>query len=162
MSKKKNTDGQKNPKIVNRKARFDYQILDTIEVGIALVGSEVKSIRQAQVSLAEGFARVETETMELFLYNVDIAPYSHTNVATAPDRLRRRKLLAKKREIDKLATQTAVKGTTLVPLAIYFVRGMAKLQLGVGRGKKTVDKRQTVKTRDADREIRRSMTRKII
>ncbi len=159
---KKNTKSSGSPRIVNRKARHDYEILETLEVGIALLGSEVKSIRQSQASLAEGFARVEPATMELFLYNVDIAPYEHARLAEPPDRQRKRKLLAHKREIEKLLGHTTAKGTTIVPLAMYFVRGNVKLEIGVGRGKKTVDKRQTIQKRDTDREIRRRLARKVI
>jgi len=149
-------------RIVNRKAKHDYHILEKIEVGIVLWGCEVKSIRNSQVSLAEGFANIEPATMELFLHNVDIAPYSHADPAKAPDRKRRRKLLAHKREIAKLHQHTATKGTTLVPLAMYFVRGMAKLEIGIARGKRDYDKRQSIKNRDSDREIRRGLARKVI
>ncbi len=149
-------------RIVNRRARFTYHILETLEVGIALTGAEVKSIRQGQVSLAEGFVAIEPGTLELFLYQVDIAPYTHASPTQAPNRLRSRKLLAHKREIRKLLGHTTAKGTTMVPLAMYFVRGKVKLEIGVARGKKAHDKRQSIKDRDADREIRRGMTRKVV
>ncbi len=157
--KKKHADA--NPRIVNRKARHDYHILETLEVGIALAGSEVKSVRQGQISLAEGFIRVELPSMELFLYHVDIAPYGHGDVASAPDRRRRRKLLAHKRQIIKLTEHTTAKGTTIVPLAMYFARGMAKLEIGVARGKKMYDKRQTIKDRESQRQIQRGLARKV-
>ena len=104
--------------------------------------------------------KIEPDSEELFLYNVDIAPYQHADLKTAPERKRRRKLLAHKRQIAKLLCHTAAKGTTIVPLAVYFVRGIAKLEIGVGRGKQHYDKRQTIKNRETDREIRRQMSRK--
>ncbi len=161
-AKKKNQTANTSPRIANRKARYDYHILEKLEVGIMLVGCEVKSIRNSQVSLAEGFVRVEPATMELFLYNVDIAPYAHAAATTAPDRQRPRKLLAHKRQVANLLGMTTTKGTTIVPLAIYFVRGKAKLEIGVVQGKKTHDKRQTIKDRHAKREIQRGMTRKVV
>ncbi len=158
----KNSKQNQTPHINNRRAWHDYNILEKLEVGIALRGSEVKSIRSAQVSLAEGFARVDPKRMELFLYNVDIPQYAHSSGTNAHEPLRARKLLAHKRQIAKLVGATSAKGTTLVPLAMYFVRGMVKLELGVATGKKHYDKRQKVKSRDADRDIRRGMTRKVI
>ncbi|MFA9479277.1 SsrA-binding protein SmpB [Phycisphaerales bacterium AB-hyl4] len=150
-----------NPRIENRRARHDYHILEKLETGIVLQGTEVKSIRLGQVSLAEGFARVDPRSGELYLHNVEIAPYPHAGINQHGPK-QSRKLLAHKREIDKLAGFSASKGTTLIPLAIYFVRGKAKLELGVAEGKKTHDKRQDIKKRDADRDMRRAMTRKKI
>ena len=116
----------------------------------------------AQASLAEGFAKIESDpTPQLYLYNVDIAPYSHATGHTAPERKRRRKLLAHKRQILKLMGSTTQSGATLVPLAIFFERGRVKLEIGLATGKKDVDKRQTIKSRDADREIRRGMSKKM-
>ena len=160
---KKQSQPDRSPRIVNRKARYEYQILEKIEVGIVLIGCEVKSIRNAQASLAEGFAKIESDpTPQLYLYNVDIAPYPHAAGYNTPERKRRRKLLAHKRQILKLMGSTTQSGTTLVPLAIFFERGRVKLEIGLAKGKKDVDKRQTIKSRDADREIRRSMSRKKI
>ena len=159
---KKSKDKTTTPRIVNRKARFEYHILEKLEVGIVLLGSEVKSVRNGQVSLAEGFARVEPGDMGLYLYNVDIAPYSHASGPNSHEPKRRRKLLAHKRQIQSLLGQMTAKGTTLVPLAMYFVRGKVKLEIGVGRGKKDYDKRHAIKDRDAHKQIRHSMTRKII
>lgn len=158
---KKQHQSDKSPRIVNRKARHEYHILETLEVGIALAGCEVKSIRDGQVSLAEGFAKIENDpTPQLYLYNVDIAPYSHAVGHSTLERKRRRKLLAHKRQILKLMGLTTQGGTTLIPLAMYFVRGKVKLEIGLAKGKKNVDKRQSIKSRDADREIRRGMSRK--
>lgn len=150
------------PRIVNRKARHDYHILDTLEVGVVLQGSEVKSVRNGQVSLAGGYARVESPSMELYLYDVDIAPYAHAVGPYAHEPKRPRKLLAHKHQIAKLLGQTSAKGVTIVPLEMYFVRGRVKLTLGVAEGKKAYDKRQTLKKTEADRQIRRGLTRKVI
>ncbi len=157
------SDPQKNraPRIANRKAHHDYHVHEKVEVGIKLMGSEVKSIRNSQVSLAEGFARVEPDG-SLVLCGVDIAPYGFAHGTDAHENKRTRRLLAHKREIKKLQTTTTAKGTTLIPLAMYFVRGMVKVELGVCSGKKAFDKRQDMKQRDADREIRRGMTRRTI
>ncbi len=149
------------PRIVNRRARYEYHILESLEVGIVLVGSEVKSIRNGQVSLAEGYARVEPSDMGLYLYSVDIAPYAQAR-ADNHDPKRRRKLLAHKRQIAKLLGATSTRGTTLIPLAMYFVRGKVKLEIGVAVGKRQYDKRQAMKKRDAGKEIRRAMTRKVV
>jgi SsrA-binding protein len=159
---KKNENKILAPRIENRKARHDYHIVDRLEVGIILQGSEVKSIRHGEVSLGEGFARIEPKTMELFLYNVNIAPYRQAMGNNGHEPTRPRKLLAHRREIDKLFASVSTKGTTLVPLAMYFVRGKVKIEIGVGEGKQGHDKRQDIKTRDADREMKRAMSRKVM
>ena len=149
------------PRIVNRRARHDFHILETLEVGLALLGSEVKSVRNGQVSLAEGYARVEPHDMQLYLYGVDIAPYAQAGLENH-DSKRRRKLLAHKRQILRLLGSTSTKGTTLIPLAMYFLRGKIKLEIGVATGKKQHDKRQDMKKREANKDIRRAMTRKVL
>lgn len=158
MAKRKNEN--LSPRIVNRRALHEYHITQKLECGIRLSGSEVKSIRNGQVSLAEGFARVEP-SMELFLYNVDIALYPHAGVnqhaTKAP-----RKLLAHKRQIKELFGATTAKGTTLIPLSMYFKDGRVKVEIGVGVGKKAYDKRQDIKKKDARRDIERGMTRKVL
>jgi SsrA-binding protein len=151
----------KSPRIVNRRARHDYHILDKLEVGLALKGSEVKSIRNGQVSLAEGFARVEPATMELVLYNVNIAEYTQAGPTNTHEPTRPRKLLAHRREIRKLLDQTNDKGTALIPLTMYFVRGIAKLELGVGRGKAQHDKRHDLKERQSARDIKRLLSKRM-
>ena len=151
----------KTPRILNRRARHDYHVLDKLEVGIALKGSEVKSIRNGQVSLAEGFARVEPATMELILYNVNIAEYTHAGPTNTHEPARPRKLLAHRREIRNLLEETTARGTTLIPLAMYFVRGRAKLEIGVCRGKSHHDKRQSIKTRESEQEIRRHLSKRM-
>lgn len=145
--------------ISNRKAFHDYRVEERLEVGVMLLGSEVKSVRKGRVSLAEGFARVEAGSMELFLYNVDIAIYENAAVQHEPKRTR--KLLAHRREIAKLLTLTASKGMTLVPLGMYFNdRGIAKIEIGVCRGRGKRDKREAMKEKEAGRDIRRAMTRR--
>ncbi len=159
--KKKEQTRNLSPRIANRRAYHDYHIGEKFEVGIVLKGSEVKSIRNGQVSLAEGFAMIEPATMELWLHNVEIAPYTHAGPTNQHTPKRQRKLLARKREIRMIHDKHITKGVTLVPLAMYFVRGKIKLEIGVGTGKKAYDKRQDMKKKDADREIRRSMSRKM-
>lgn len=166
MARKKSTKSasaaNKSPRIVNRKARHEYHIDSTLECGIQLLGSEVKSIRTGQVSLAEGYARVEPGDRQLYLYNVDIAMYAQAGPGGGHDPKRRRKLLAHRREIDRLLGSTTERGVTLVPLAMYFKRGYAKIEIGVCRGKRQFDKRQDMKKRDAGKDIRRAMTRQVI
>ncbi len=162
MAKRKSAQPKNlSPRIVNRRAHHDYHISEKVEVGIVLTGSEVKSIRNGQVSLAEGYATVDPNTLELWLHDVEISPYKHAGPTNQHVPKRPRKLLAHKREIRSLQGKLTSKGVTLVPLAMYFVRGKAKLELGVGTGKKAYDKRQDIKKRDADREIRRSMSRRM-
>ncbi len=134
----------------NRKARHDYEILDTFEAGIALTGTEVKSMRAGRVSLVDGFATVSDD--EIWLRNVHIAEYFEGTWTNHAPR-RARKLLMHRGEIDRLAAQLREGGLALVPLSVYFRDGKAKVELGLGRGKKTYDKRQTLAKRDADREI---------
>lgn len=160
MSKRK--QGSLSPRILNRQARHSFHVLETLEVGIALTGSEVKSVRSGQVSLGEGFARVEPVGRQLFLYKVHIAPYSHAAASNGHDPQRTRKLLAHKRQIAHLLAQTSNKGTTMVPLAMYFVRGRVKVELGVVQGKRSHDKREDLKDREAKREMQRRMTRKYL
>lgn len=139
----------------NRKARHDYFILDSMEVGIVLSGTEIKSVRAGSVNIKDGFARIDRG--ELWLYNVHISPYdkgTHYN----KDPLRPRKLLARKREILKLFQQTREKGLTLVPLTLYIKDGKrAKIELGLAKGKALHDKRDSIAERDADREIARKI-----
>ena len=147
------TDGRK---VVarNRKARHEYEILDTYEAGLALKGPEVKSLRAGGVSFQDAFARVDKG--EVWLHNLHISPYEQANRFNV-DPVRPRRLLLNSQEIRQLAVKTEEKGLTLVPLEIYFTRGYAKIQLAVGRGKKLHDKRETLKRRQQDREARRAM-----
>src|SRR6266540_2157152 len=135
----------------NRKASHDYHLLETFEAGVVLLGTEVKSIREGSVSLRDSFARVENG--EVFLYNVNIAPYSHRGYADH-EPLRRRKLLLRRDEIRKLIGKTVEKGMTLVPVRLYFKSGRVKVAVSLAKGKKEYDKRETVKRREAERETR--------
>lgn len=136
---------------VNRKARYDYMVEETLEVGISLVGTEVKALREGQANLRDSFARVEHG--QIVLYNCHISPYSHGNRANH-DPIRPRTLLLHRTEIERLAGQTQRRGYTLVPLKVYFSkRGLAKVELGLAMGKKGPDRRETIKRREADREI---------
>jgi SsrA-binding protein len=135
----------------NRKARHDYHILETWEVGVALLGTEVKAIREGRVNLRDSFARVEDG--EVFLYNVNISPYSHRGYVDH-EPLRRRKLLLHRSEIRKLIGKTVEKGMTLVPIRMYFKDGRVKIAVSIAKGKKDYDKRETIKNRETDRETR--------
>jgi SsrA-binding protein len=140
----------------NRKARHDYFILDTVEAGLVLRGTEVKSLRQGKASLAEAYATVEKG--EAFVLQLHIPPYEQGNRWNL-DPVRRRKLLLHRSEIAMLEKAVAQKGQTLVPLKVYFLRGHAMLLLGVGKGKKSYDKRHAIAERDARREIDRARRR---
>ena len=135
----------------NRKAFHDYHILETFEAGVALLGTEVKAIREGRVNLRDSFARVEAG--EVFLYNVNISPYSHRGYANH-EPLRRRKLLLHKEEIRKLIGRTVERGMTLVPIRLYFKKGRVKVAVSLAKGKKDYDKRETIKRREIDRETR--------
>jgi SsrA-binding protein len=136
----------------NKKARFHYEILDRWEAGLVLRGTEVKVLRQGQLSLDEAYARIEGG--ELWLIGATIPEYSHGNLSNHEPK-RRRKCLLHARELDKLREKSQVKGLTLVPLRVYFgSRGFAKVTIGVGKGRKLHDKREHLKTKEARREIR--------
>jgi SsrA-binding protein len=135
----------------NRKALHDYHLLETIEAGIVLLGTEVKAIREGRVNLRDSFARVEDG--EVYLYNVNISPYSHRGYADH-EPMRRRKLLLHREEIRKLIGRTVEKGITLVPIRMYFKDGRVKVAVCLAKGKKEYDKRETIKRREVDRETR--------
>jgi SsrA-binding protein len=138
----------------NRKARHDFEILETWECGISLVGSEVKSLRDAKVQLRDSYARVD-EAGELWLHGVHISPYAFSFGRDGHDPDRRRKLLAHRAEIVTMADRVAREGLALVPLAIYFKEGRAKVELGLGRGRRLYDKRVAIAKKDAEREAAR-------
>lgn len=144
----------KGKKIVstNKKARHDYFIEETYEAGIALVGTEVKSIRQGKINIKDGYARVENG--EVFLYNVHISPYEQGNIFNR-DPMRARKLLLHKNEIRKLIGYVQQRGYTLIPLSFYLKNGLVKVELGVGIGKRKYDKREVIAKKDAERRIER-------
>lgn len=138
----------------NRKARHEYEILETVEAGLALTGTEIKSVREGSVSLKEGFAVIKEG--EAWLMDVHIAPYSHGH-RDNPDPRRPRKLLLHRREIDRLQSKVLEKGWTLIPLKMYLKNNRAKLELALVRGKKQYDKRHDIAKRDADRDLQRVM-----
>lgn len=153
-SKANSTD---RPITENRKARHKYDVLDTLECGMALVGSEVKSLRQGKVSLDEAYGRVIEG--EVWLVGCDISEYSYANRLNHEPR-RQRKLLLHRREVRKFAAQAFEKGLTLVPLKMYFKRGRAKLLLGICRGRKLFDKREKMKQETVKRDLERVMRRR--
>ena len=135
----------------NRKAFHDYHILETFEAGVALLGTEVKSIREGNANLRDSFARVEDG--EVWVYNIHINPYSHRGYSDHQP-TRRRKLLLRKAEIRKLIGKTVEKGMTLVPTRMYFQNGYVKVAIALAKGKQAHDKRETIKRREAERETR--------
>ncbi|KRK93600.1 SsrA-binding protein [Companilactobacillus futsaii JCM 17355] len=138
----------------NRKARHDYNILETYEAGIALTGTEIKSVRASKMNIKDGF--VQARNGELWLENVNISIYNQGNIFNH-DPLRNRKLLLHKKEIRKISSSIQEKGITVVPLKVYLKHGFAKVLIGIAEGKKQYDKRETIKKRDQEREIRRVM-----
>ena len=148
-----------NEKVVatNRKARHDYFLLETLEAGIALQGSEIKSIRAGQISLKEAYVRIDGE--QAWLVNAHVAPYDPASRENH-DPLRDKKLLLHKKEIKKLWDEVRQKGTTIIPLRVYLSRGRAKIEIAVAKGKRKYDKRQDLKKKDAQREIDRALNKK--
>jgi SsrA-binding protein len=147
------TEREKAQKLIadNRKALFDYHVLDEWEAGVALLGTEVKAIREGRVNLRDSFARVDKG--EVWLNNVHISPYSHRGSADHSER-RQRKLLLHRHEILKLSGRINEKGLTLVPLRMYFKKGRVKIALALVKGKQAHDKRETIRRREVDRETR--------
>ena len=141
----------------NRRARFDYEIVDTWEAGIQLMGPEVKSLRDGRVNLGDAFATVYRG--EAWLEKMHISPYEPATRANPSDPQRRRKLLLHRQEINRLDHRVNEKGLTLVPLTVYFRKGRAKIEIALARGKHRYDKRETIKRREGDREARRAMRR---
>jgi len=141
----------------NKRARHDYHVVDSVEAGVVLRGTEVKSVRLGKVQLVDGFAKVEGG--ELLLYGVHISPYEQGNRFNVDPR-RTRKLLVHKSEIRRLDRQVREKGMALVPLSVYLKRGRVKLEIGVCRGKKLYDKRRAIAERDADRDMERALRRR--
>lgn len=143
--------------VTNHKARRDYHVLETFEAGIVLRGTEVKSLRAGKAQITDAFARVEHD--EVFLYNAHIDEYSHGNMLNHEPKAKR-KLLLKKSEIRKLFGLAAVKGHALVPLSMYWKNRKVKVLIAVGKGKVEFDKREDIKRRDSDREVKRAMMTK--
>ena len=141
----------------NRKAFHDYSIDDTLEAGIALSGTEVKSLREGKANLKDSYVLVKGG--EVFLLNCHISPYSHGNIMNH-DPVRTRKLLLHRKEIDRMSGKAAAKGYTLIPLKIYFKASFAKVEIGLAKGKRLFEKRDTIKEREAKREIEKAMKTK--
>jgi len=154
------TDRKQAQRIIadNRKAAHDYHLLETFEAGMVLVGTEVKAIREGRANLRDSYCRVEGG--EVFAYNIHISPYSSRGYADH-EPTRRRKLLLHRQEIRKLVGKTVERGMTLVPLRMYFKNGRIKLAISLAKGKKTHDKRETVKRRDAERETRAAIKARV-
>ena len=140
--------------ILNRKARYDYELLDKFEAGIVLTGTEIKSIRNGQANLKDSYAIVKNN--EIYLLNMHISAYKQGNIFNH-DETRTRKLLLHKSEIKKINDKVSIKGLTLVPVKLYFKSGKAKLELAIARGKHTYDKKETIKQRDIEREVKKSL-----
>lgn len=149
----KNSEKQR-PLAQNKKASHDYNILETVEAGIVLTGTEIKSVREGRVTLKDGFAQIKND--EAWLESVHISEYTAGNRFNH-DPLRRRKLLLHKKQIVQLGQKTSAKGVTLVPLKVYLKNGFAKVLIGVATGKHEYDKRETIKRRDQEREIQRTL-----
>jgi SsrA-binding protein len=141
----------------NRRARHDYHVVDSVEAGVVLKGTEVKSVRLGKVQLVDSFAKIDGG--ELFLYGVHISPYEQGNRFNVDPR-RTRKLLVHRGEIRRLDRQVREKGMALIPLSVYLKRGRVKLKIGVCRGKRLYDKRRAIAERDAQREMERAMRRR--
>lgn len=164
---KRDKNGKKKPGITgtdkkvvatNRRARRDYEIIDTFECGMVLRGSEVKSLRESQVQMTEAFGRIDDG--EMWLLGLNISPYASTGSASfghVPDR--HRKLLLHRTELDRIEARLRRESLALIALSIYFIGGRAKVEIGIGRGKKEFDRRQDIARRDADREAERAMSR---
>lgn len=155
MVKEKAAAAQSNKTVsVNRQARHNYFIEETYEAGLVLVGSEVKSLRDGKANLKDSYARIQKG--EAYLVNAHVSPYSGANQFNH-EPTRTRKLLMHRREIERLTGKTKVRGLTLIPLRLYFKNGRAKVELGLARGKKLYDKRETLKRKEARREVERSI-----
>lgn len=158
QSGKPHTDRSKSGRKIitaNRKARYEYEILETFDAGLVLTGTEIKSVRAGKVSLSDAFARPENG--EMWLLNMHIAPYEQGNRFNVESR-RTRKLLLHKAEIQRIAARIQEKGLTVIPLSVFLQNGYAKVELGLGRGKKIYDKRQDIAERDRNRDLRRELS----
>jgi SsrA-binding protein len=142
----------------NRRARYDYEILETFDAGIVLTGTEIKSIRAGRASLREAYAAIEGG--EAWLHNMHVSPYE-AGSRYNPDATRRRKLLLHRREINRLLGRSIERGLTIVPLRIYLQRGYAKIELGLGRGRRQYDKRKAIAEREAKREEERAFSERM-
>jgi SsrA-binding protein len=153
---KKRDDAAKGDRVVatNRRARHDYEILETLECGIVLVGSEVKSLREGRAQIAESYARVDDD--ELWLFQAHIPPWAYAVGFGSHDPDRKRKLLVHRRELDEWKREAATQSLTIIPLQLYFKDGRAKVELALARGRKQQDRRQALAKRDAERDMARA------
>lgn len=158
MAKSKEDEKPKTPRILNRRARHDFHILEVLECGVELTGTEVKSLRAGQGKIDEAYVRIQSG--ELYLVGMNIAMYPQAAPGLQHEPTRDRRLLVHRRQLAALQTQTKQKGSTMVPLAMYFKRGWAKCEIGLAIGKKQFDKRQDIKKRDDQRDISRAMNRR--
>ena len=158
MARKNQETGSTGVRISNRKARYSYHVSEKVECGLELTGTEVKSLRDGQARIDDGFARIHNG--QVFLVGVNIAMYPNAAGLLQHEPLRDRKLLLHRRQIAQLATHVQQKGRTLIPLAIYFKKGWAKCELGVAVGKRSYDKREAIKKRDEQRDVAREMHRR--
>ena len=154
-NKKKKNDSASGVLATNRKAQRDFHILEKIEAGIVLTGTEVKSVKQGHISVQEGYVHID-DHMEAWLVGCTIQPYDHGNVFNH-NQTRERKLLMHRKEIDRLYGKIREKGLTIVPLKVFLSRGKVKVKIGLAKGKNVVDKRDTIKKREADRDSQRAM-----
>jgi SsrA-binding protein len=158
MSAKSEERSDRKIVVENRRARHNYAIEQTYEAGMALQGSEVKALREGKGQIAEAYAMVREG--EVFIHGMHISPYSGASTHVELDPVRPRKLLLRRKEIDELSAATQQKGMTLVPLRVYFSHGLAKMELGIARGKQNVDKRRSIAEREAKREMERTTRRR--
>ena len=158
MARKKKDETPRGVRIRNRKARHDYRILEVVECGVALKGTEVKSLRAGQAKIEGSYARVDNG--EVFLVGATIALYPQASAAMQHDPARDRKLLLHNRQVAMLEAHTRQKGKTVVPLEIYFKRGWAKCELGIAEGRRSHDKREVLRKRDQQRDMAREMNRR--
>lgn len=158
MARKKKQSPPHQPRIANRKARYDYHILEVVECGMELLGTEVKSLRSGRAKIDDAFARVRGG--EMFLVGATIDPYPQAAEGMQHEPTRDRKLLLRRRQIAQIESHVRQKGKTVIPLAIYFKRGWAKCELGVVEGKRSYDKREAIRKRDQQRDIAREMSRR--
>ncbi|MDF7824200.1 SsrA-binding protein SmpB [Pontiellaceae bacterium B12227] len=154
-NKKKKNDPNAGVLASNRKALRDYEILEKVEAGIVLSGTEVKSCKQGHISIQEGYVHID-DRLEVYLVGCTIQPYEHGNIFNH-NQTRERKLLLHRKEIERLYGKIREKGLTIVPLKCYLVRGKVKVRIGLAKGKNVVDKRDTIKKRESDRDSQRAM-----
>ncbi len=159
VAKSKKKPKSEGATIENRKARHQYHILDTLECGVVLAGSEVKSVRDGNASIGEGYVTIDGEPGQMTLRNVTIGEYPPAGQMQHP-MLRTRRLLAHRREIARLKRQVLQKGVTIVPLKLYFKDGWAKIMIGVAEGKQSFDKRRAIKERENQRDLQRAMSKR--